>query len=183
ISPSGTEYAFPLYGGETPVDPDNIPVGVYVKSSQTGALLNDARIIIKDTTTAPWSEVVNQTLPSGHGVVSLAKDPGFDPTQYQISATVPDYQQVVPALFFRVTGPMSVVVEMEPLEGGPVDEDNTFLEFYVRDLDGNGISNAQVFVDGQLRWTNAQGWIQFEVTKNASYPYTVSKSGYVTIEG
>jgi len=164
-------------------DPDTSPVNVYVKSSQTGALLADARVIIKDTTTDPWSEVVNQTLPSGHGVVSLAKDPGFDPTQYQINVTVPGYHQVVPALFFRVTGPTNVVVEMEPLEGGPVDEDNTFLEFYVRDLDGNGISNAQVFVDGQIRWTNAQGWIQFEVTKNASYPYTVSKSGYVTIEG
>src|SRR5690606_20759782 len=146
ISPSGTEYAFPLYGGETPVDPDNIPVGVYVKSSQTGALLNDARIIIKDTTTAPWSEVVNQTLPSGHGTITLAKDPGFDPTQYQISVTVPGYQQVVPALFFRVTGPMSVVVEMEPLEGGPVDENNTFLEFYVRNLDDNPVSIGRAHV-------------------------------------
>ena len=169
---------------EPPItDPDTFPVNVYVKSSQTGALLADARVIIKDTTTDPWMEVVNQTLPSGHGAVSLAKDPGFNPTQYQISVTVPDYQQVVPALFFRVTGPTNVVVEMEPIEGGPVDEDNTFLEFYVRNLDGNPVSNAQVYVDGQLRWTNAQGWIQFEVAKNASYPYTVSKSGYVTIEG
>ena len=117
---------------EPPVtDPGTSPVNVYVKSSQTGALLADARVIIKDTTTDPWSEVVNQTLPSGHGVVSLAKDPGFDPTQYQISVTVPGYHQVVPALFFRVTGPTNVVVEMEPIEGGPVDENNTFLEFYV----------------------------------------------------
>ena len=182
-SPSGTRYVYPLYGGDTPVDPDNIPVVVYVKSTQTGALLNDARIIIKDTTTTPWSEVVNQTLPSGHGAVSLAKDPGFNPTQYQISVTVPGYQQVVPAHFFRVTGSMSVVVEMEPLEGGPVDEDNTFLEFYVRDLNGNGILNAQVYVGGQLRWTNAQGYTQFEVTKNTSYSYDVSKSGYATVRG
>jgi len=156
---------------EPPVtDPDTSPVNVYVKSSQTGALLADARVIIKDTTTDPWREVVNQTLPSGHGAVSLAKDPGFDPTQYQISVTVPGYHQVVPALFFRVTGPTNVVVEMEPIEGGPVDENNTFLEFYVRNLDGNPVSNAQVFVDGQIRWTNAQGWIQFEVPKNTSYP-------------
>jgi V8-like Glu-specific endopeptidase len=183
ISPQGTEYAYPLYADDTPVDPDNIPVVVYVKSTQTGALLNDARIIIKDTNTVPWSEVVNQTLPSGYDVVYLKKDPGFDPTQYQISVTVPGYQQVVPTHFFRVTGPMSVVVEMEPLEGGPVDEDNTFLEFYVTDLDGNPVSNAQVYVGGQLRWTNAQGYTQFEVAKNTGYSYDVSKSGYVTVRG
>jgi hypothetical protein len=31
--------------------------------------------------------------------------------------------------------------------------------------------------------TNAQGWTQFEVPKNAAYSYTVRKSGYATIEG
>ena len=166
-----------------PGDPGTFPVNIYVKSSQTGALLADAHIVVQDTTTDPWTEVVNQTLPSGHGTFSLAKDPGLHLTQYRIGATVPGYQQVVPALFFRVTGPTNVVVEMEPLEGGPVNEDNTFLEFYVRDLNANSISNAQVFVDGKMRWTNAAGYTQFEVAKNASYPYSVSKSGYVTIEG
>ena len=159
------------------------PVTVYVRNSQTGALLADAHIEIQDTTTDPWTEVVNQTLPSGHGTFSLAKDPGLHLTQYRIGATVPGYQQVVPALFFRVTGPTNVVVEMEPIEGGPVNEDNAYLEFYVRDLNANGIPNANVLVDGQLRWTNAQGYTQIEVAKNASYPYSVSKSGYVTIEG
>ncbi|MFA7122033.1 MAG: hypothetical protein WC277_11185 [Bacilli bacterium] len=158
-------------------------VTVYVRNSQTGALLADAHIEIQDTTTDPWTEVVNQTLPSGQGTISLAKDPGIHLTQYRIGVTVPGYQQVVPALFFRVVGPMNVVVEMEPVEGGPVNEDNAYLEFYVRDLNANGIANANVQVDGQLRWTNAQGYTQIEVAKNASYPYSVSKSGYVTIEG
>ena len=180
ISPQGREYAFPL-GGVAPGDSE--PVVIYVKSSQTGALLADAHIVIKDTRTAPWTEVVNQTLPSGQGSFYLPKDSGFNPSQYHISATVPGYKQVVPAHFFRVTGPMSVVVEMEPTEGGPDDEDNAFLEFYVRDLDGNGISNAQVYVGGQLRWTNAQGFTQVEVAKNTGYSYTVSKSGYVTVKG
>jgi hypothetical protein len=178
VSPNGNAYNI-LYPPSAP----SSSVTIYVKSSQTGALLADAHIVIQDTTTEPWTEVVNQTLTSGYGIISLAKDPGFNPTQYHISATVPGYQQVVPALFFRVTGPTDIVVEMEPLKGGPVNEDNTFLEFYVRDLNANGISNAQVFVDGQLRWTNAAGYTQIEVAKNASYPYSVSKSGYVTIEG
>lgn len=164
-------------------EPGGTPVKVYVRNSQTGALLADAHIEIQDTTTDPWTEVVNQTLTSGQGTISLAKDPGIHLTQYRIGVTVPGYQQVVPALFFRVVGPTNVVVEMEPVEGGPVNEDNAYLEFYVRDLNANGIPNANVLVDGQLRWTNAQGYTQIEVAKNASYPYSVSKSGYVTIEG
>ena len=164
-------------------DPGTSPVNVYVISSQTGALLADARVIIKDTTTDPWREVVNQTLTSGYGTFSLANDPAFNPTQYHITAILPGYEPVYSALFFRVTGTTNVVVEMEPIEGGPVDENKTFLEFYVRNLDDNPVSNAMVSVAGQTRWTNAQGWTQFEVAKNATYSYTTSKSGYATIEG
>ena len=100
-----------------------------------------------------------------------------------MSATVPGYQQVVPALFARVTGPTNIVVEMEPTAGGPEDPNNAYLEFYVRDIHANGIPNANVLVDGKTRWTNGQGYTQFEVAKNATYPYTVSKSGYMTIQG
>lgn len=182
ISSASTDYLW-LLDIEGTEDPDTSTVTVYVKNSQTGALLADSHIEIQDTTTDPWAEVVNQTLPSGQGIISLTKDPGIHFTQYHIDATVPGYQQVVPSLFFRVTGPTNVIVEMEPLTGGPEDENNTFLEFYVRDISANAIANANVKVDGQLRWTNAQGYTQFEVPKNASYPYSVSKSGYVTIEG
>ena len=162
---------------------DDPAVTVYVKNSQTGALISNTHIEIQDTTTDPWTEVVNQTIPSGQVTISLPKDTGIHPTQYRIGATVPCYQQVVPALFFRVTGPTNVIVEMEPIEGGPVNEDNAFVEFYVRDSAGNAVANANVQVDGQLRWTNAQGYTQFEVAKNASYPYVVTKTGYLTIEG
>ena len=174
-------YTYPLTSSAPPTESNTVTV--YVRNSQTGALLADAHIEIQDTTTEPWTEVVNQTLSSGQVTISLPKDSGIHFTQYRIGATVPGYQQVVPALFFRVTGPTNVVIEMEPVEGGPVNEDNAYLEFYVRDLNANGIPNANVLVDGQLRWTNAQGYTQIEVAKNASYPYSVSKSGYVTIEG
>jgi hypothetical protein len=158
-------------------------VTVYVQNSQTGALLANARLTIQDTTTDPWTEVVNQTLTSGTGTFSLPKDTGLHLTQYRIGATVPGYQQVVPALFARVTGPTNIVVEMEPTAGGPEDPNNAYLEFYVRDIHANGIPNANVLVDGKTRWTNGQGYTQFEVAKNATYPYTVSKSGYMTIQG
>lgn len=177
------EYYFLL--GQTPCAPiqDSSTVTIYIRNSQTGALLADAHIEIQDTTTDPWTEVANKTLTSGQGAISLAKDTGIHLTQYRIGATVPGYHQVVPGLFFRVVGPMNVVVEMEPLEGGPSDENNTFLDFYVRDISANAVANANVKVDGQLRWTNALGYTQFEVPKNASYPYSVTKTGYLTIEG
>lgn len=173
-------HLYPLSPG---FESTNNIVTIYIQNSQTGALLANANLIIQDTTTDPWTEVVNETLSSGQGSFSLPKDTGLHLTQYKVTATVPGYQQVVPALFARVTGPTNIVVEMEPTAGGPEDPNNAYLEFYVRDIHANGIPNANVLVDGKTRWTNGQGYTQFEVAKNATYPYTVSKSGYVTIEG
>ncbi len=169
--------------GSVPDDPYNSPVYVYVRNSQTGALLADATVIIKDTTTDPWTEVVNQTLPPGQGTFYLPNDPGSNPDQYYITALLPGYSDIYNGRFFRVAGPIYITVYMEPIEGGPADENNTILEFYVRDPDGNPISDAMVYVADEARWTNAQGWIRFEVPKNAAYTYTVRKFGYFTIEG
>src|SRR5690606_36893876 len=164
--------------GSFPDDPHNSPVFVYVRNSQTGALLADARAIIQDTRTDPWTEVINQTLPSGQGTFYLQNDPGDNPNQYYITALLPGYSDIYNGRFFRVAGPIYITVYMEPIEGGPVDENNTILEFYVRDLDGNPVSDAMVYVADEARWTNAQGWIRFEVPKNAAYSYTVRKFGY-----
>ena len=171
--------------GSIPDDPNNSPVYVYVRNSQTGALLADARVIIQDTRTDPWTEVVNQTLPSGQGTFYLPNEPGSSPNQYYITALLPGYNDIYNGRYFRVAGPIYIYIDMEPIEGGPVDENNTFLEFYVRDPDGNPVSDAVVSVSvaDQARLTNAQGWIQFEVPKNAAYSYTVRKTGYATIEG
>ncbi len=168
-----------------PDDPNSSPVYVYVRNAQTGALLADAIVIIKDARTDPWTEVVNQTLPSGQGTFYLANDPANNPNQYFITALVPGYSDIYNGRYFRVAGPIYIYIYMEPIEGGPVDENKTFLEFYVRDPDGNPVSDAVVSVSvvDVARLTNAQGWTQFEVPKNAAYSYIVRKSGYSTIEG
>ena len=171
--------------GSVPDDPHNSPVYVYVRNSQTGALLADARVIIQDTTTDPWTEVINQTLPSGQGTFYLPNEPDSSPNKYYITALLPGYNDIYNGRYFRVAGPIYIHIYMEPIEGGPVDENKTFLEFYVRDPDGNPVSDAVVSVSvaDEARLTNAQGWTQFEVPKNAAYSYTVRKSGYSTIEG
>ncbi len=171
--------------GTFPDDPYNSPVIVSVRNSQTGALLADARVIIQDTRTDPWTEVINQTLPSGQGTFYLPNDPGSNPNQYYITALLPGYNDIYNGKYFRVAGPIYIHIYMEPIEGGPVDENKTFLEFYVRDPDGNPVSDAVVSVSvaDEVRLTNTQGWTQFEVPKNAAYSYTVRKSGYATIEG
>ncbi len=171
--------------GSFPDDPNNSPVFVYVRNSQTGALLADACVIIQDTRTDPWTEVINQTLPSGQGTFYLPNEPDSNPDQYYITALLPGYNDIYNGRYFRVAGPIYIYIDMEPIEGGPVDENNTFLEFYVRDPDGNPVSDAVVSVSvaDKARLTNPQGWTQFEVPKNAAYSYTVRKSGYSTIEG
>jgi len=171
--------------GTIPDDPHNSPVIVYVRNSQTGALLADARVIIQDTITDPWTEVINQTLPSGQGTFYLPTEPDSSPTRYYITALLPGYNDIYNGKYFRVAGLIYIYIDMEPIEGGPVDENKTFLEFYVRNPDGNPVSDAVVSVSvaDEARLTNPQGWTQFEVPKNATYSYTVRKSGYATIEG
>jgi hypothetical protein len=171
--------------GTIPDDPYNSPVIVSVRNSQTGALLADARVIIQDTITDPWTEVINQTLPSGQGTFYLPTEPDSSPTRYYITALLPGYNDIYNGKYFRVAGLIYIYIDMEPIEGGPVDENKTFLEFYVRNPDGNPVSDAVVSVSvaDEARLTNPQGWTQFEVPKNAAYSYTVRKSGYATIEG
>ncbi|MFA7122211.1 MAG: hypothetical protein WC277_12080 [Bacilli bacterium] len=174
-------YTWPL--GSSGPTPTNATATVYVRSTQTGALISGANITIDDTTTDPWTEVANTTLASGTGAISLPKDTGLHFTQYKVTGSAPGYTQTVPALFFRLTGPTNVLVEMDPTSGGPVNATNTYLQFYVRDAAGNGIGAANVLVGDSLKYTNAQGYAQFEVPVNATYSYTVSKLRYTSVSG
>lgn len=152
-------------------------VNVYVKNSQTGALLADAHILIEGTPGVDnWTEYVNTTLPSGTGSYSL---PGM-PYQFRILAESPGYTSTG-YQYFRAGD--TVIVNLEPYIDAPTNESNTFLEFYIRDLNANPLGGATVEVGGQWLYSNNNGYARFEVAKNATYPYTVQKSGYMTISG
>lgn len=160
-----------------PGDPDVTSVTVYVRNSQTGALLAGAHILIEGTPGVDnWTEYVNTTLPSGTGSYSL---PGM-PYQFRILAESPGYTSTG-YQYFRAGD--TVIVDMEPYIDAPTNESNTFLEFYIRDLNANPLGGATVEVGGQWLYSNNNGYARFEVAKNATYPYTVQKSGYMTISG
>lgn len=179
VSAAGKSYIHnvsPL-GGDLPPDPSTSIVTVYIQNSQTGALLSDAHILIEGTpTTSDWVEYVNTTLPSGSGTYNL---PGM-PHQYRITATANGYTSAG-YQYFRAGD--TVIVEMEPYIDAPANESNTFLEFYIRDLNANSLGGATVAVEGQWLYSNNNGYARFEVPKNATYPYRVTKSGYMAIEG
>ncbi len=158
---------------------------VYVQSSQTGALLADADLSLLASTGGTEVEIINTTLPAGTATYTLQPTGGGlpNPDYYRAVATVPGYTQIVENHSFTLTGPHDVIIEMRPDSGGPTDPENCYLEFYVRDFSANGIASASIQCNSQFKQTNSAGYAVFEVAKNATYPYKVSKSGYVTIEG
>ena len=166
-------------GGPSPL------VTVYVRNSQTGALLADARLSILASAGGTETEIINTTLPGGTATYTLQPTGGGapNPDYYRAVATVPGFSQIIENHSFTLSGPHDVIIEMRPDTGGPTDPDRAYLEFYVRDLNANGIPSASVQCAGMIRQTNSKGYLVIEVAKNATYPYVVKKSGYVTIEG
>lgn len=176
------EYIYQEAGGAAPVAGS---VTVYVQNSQTGALLANANLAILAAAGGTETEIISTTLPGGTATYTLQPTGGGSPNPdyYRAVATVPGYTQIVENHSFTLNGPHDVIIEMRPDTGGPLDPDRAYLEFYVRDIHANPISSASVQCDGRIKTTNSQGYAVFEVAKNATYPYTVSKSGYMTIQG
>lgn len=173
-----------------PVDPDDPApdsgrVTVFIQNSQTGALLANANLAILASAGGTEVEIINATLPGGTATYTLQPTGGGipNPDYYRAVATVPGYSQIIENHSFTLNGPHDVIIEMRPDTGGPLDPDRAYLEFYVRDFSANGIAGASVQCNNQIKQTNSKGYAVFEVAKNATYPYVVKKSGYVTIEG
>lgn len=160
-------------------------VNVYVRNSQTGALLADAHIVISAIVDGEFHEVVNKTLPGGiyNGPLQPTGGGLPNPDYYRLIASADGYNAIMPYLDFEHGSATTLIVEMEPTSGGPEDDNKTFVEFYVRDMAANPISDATVTCGPYTLITNSAGYTQFKMPVNATYPYTVTKSGYVTIEG
>ena len=170
-----------LYTDEGSGGSTNATLTAFIRRSDTGALISDSHFRIVDTDTS--TEVINQTLPSGSGSFSIPKTVGFNPMHYSIQATADGFTQRIPALFFSITGDMQIAVEMDPVGGDPVTPENAYVQFFVRGAEDQIISSAAVLMNGIQRTTNSQGYVQFEVARNATYEYTVSKSGYIPVSG
>ena len=175
-----------LQGG----DPDLVATDpgvltIYVKSSQTGALLANANLAILASAGGTEVEIINATLPGGTGTYTLQPTGGGSPNPdyYRAVATVPGFSQIIENHSFTLSGPHDVIIEMRPDSGGPLDPERAYLEFYVRDLNANPIPAASIQCNNQIKQTNSAGYAVFEVAKNASHPWIAKRANYVTIEG
>lgn len=162
------------------------PVTIYVQNSQTGAAIANSRCIIDALVDGDYYPVVNRTEPSGIFSVTLQPTGGGSPNpdSYRLIASADGYINQVPEINFTVDEYItSIYCSLDPISGGPVDENKTFIDFFVRDMSANPITGATINFGGYTMITNSAGYAVLEVNKNATYTYTVSKSGYGSLTG
>lgn len=180
-------YAYPLGTIDTPDDPDEDPtVTVYIKNSQTGAIIANSNIVIDAFVNGEYYTVANRTEPSGIFSITLQPTGGGQPNPdgYRLIATADGYNNPMPEINFTVDDYKKYIYcLLDPIAGGPENENNTFIDFFVRDMSANPISGATVNFGGYTLITNSAGYTVFEVGKNSTYTYTVSKSGYGSLTG
>ena len=161
---------------------DKAAVTFQIRDARTGALIAGSTLQVKDVDADEI--LVNETLSSGRGTYYLPKDPGYNPSQYLVSASGgDDYQDR--GVFLRVTGSATINVDLQYI-GIDVDDptNNTLLHVYVWNTDSNGPSSSTyVQVGSVARITNIEGYARFEVPKNTQQSYTVSRSGFSTVTG
>jgi hypothetical protein len=154
---------------------DRATLTVYVKRSDTGALIDGATVVV----TGAGREIARGPAPGGIATISLPKTGNVE---YWLSVSAPGYTQTMPQLF-GIMQDISITVEMAPETPPPADPHNVHLQFNIRDYNQNPIDAATIEVSGTVRTTNAAGFARFEVPKNATHQYTVWKTGYLTVTG
>jgi hypothetical protein len=161
-------------------------VTIYVRNSQTGAAIANSRCIIDALVDGDYYPVVNRTEPSGIFSVTLQPTGGGmpNPDGYRLIASAEGYNNPMPEINFTVDEyTTSMYFYLDPIGGAPENENNTFIDFFVRDMSANPISGATVNFGGYTLITNSAGYTIFEVAKNKTYSWTVSKSGYGSLTG
>ncbi len=182
-NPNGRQYVYPLDAGSEPTTQP--AVTVYVRNSQTGAAIANSQIVIDALVDGDYYPVVNCTEPSGIFSVTLQPTGGGmpNPDGYRLIASADGYNNPMPEINFTVDEYTSIYCYLDPIAGGPLDENKTFIDFFVRDMSANPISGATVNFGGYTLLTNSQGYTVFEVDINKPYTWAVSKSGYGSLTG
>jgi hypothetical protein len=187
----GTNFTGSYEGESSPDDPGHDPgdtadVTVYIKNSQTGALIADANVVIDALVDGEYYPVTNRTEPSGIFTINLQPTGGGKPNPdgYRLIVTADGYNNPMPEINFTVDDyKQSIYCLLDPIAGGPVNENKTFIDFFVRDMTSNPISGATVKFGKYTLITNSAGYTVFEVDKNNNYSWTISKSGYGPLTG
>ncbi len=173
-------------GGDVSPTPTTNAVTVYIKNSQTGALIANSQIVIDALVDGEYYNVVNRTEPSGIFSITLQPTGGGQPNPdgYRLIVTADGYNNPMPEINFTVDDyKVSIYCLLDPIAGGPENENKTFIDFFVSDMYANPISGATVKFGKYTLITNSAGYTVFEVDKSNTYTWIVSKSGYGTLTG
>ena len=183
-NPYGREYSG-LLVSDKPGEPDGIPINIRVQNSQTGALLANSHITISASVNGEFHEVVNETIPAGTKTYYLQPTGGGlpNPDFYRLFVAAEGYNSIMPYNDFEADIPTTIYAYMNPIGGAPVNENKTFIDFYVRDLNAKPVSGATVKFGPYTLLTNSAGYTIFEVDKDTLYVWTVSKAGYESVTG
>ena len=166
--------------------PTESAITVYIKNSQTGALIANANVALDALVDGEYYPVTNRTEPSGIFTITLQPTGGGkpNPDSYRLIVTADGYNNPMPEINFTVDDYKNYIhCLLDPIAGGPVNENKTFIDFFVRDMSSNPISGATVKFGKYTLITNSAGYTVFEVDKNNNYSWTVSKSGYGPLTG
>jgi hypothetical protein len=174
ISVFGENTSPPFYWLVSPTTSIPSHTTVYIRDSQTGALIPGARVVISDAA-SPMTEVVNQTLPDGTDSFSL---PRADNLRYHASATASGYTLLSPILFGVPEGGTTIILWMAPdtPPDVPTDPEKSMLYGYIL-TQGNQqpISGATVSLDGYgSTTTSSTGFYLFNNIDPGQYTITAS---------
>lgn len=175
---------------EIPVDPDDpatFPVTVYVKNSQTGALLANAQININEYGTGTW---YNTTAEWGWTTVELPAG------NYEFYAEYDGFTQVAPGRLTVNEAAENIVILLQP-DSPPAPTGNITLQIwanYGESGDGRryGVPGAEItvtglagegmsFSSGNLT-ANNDGFVTVTAPGNSTYSVYASRVGYLSGE-
>ncbi len=155
-------------------------VTFYFMDSKTGALIPNVNLTLKESFIGN-SEVINGTYDYSVTVNNLN-----DLEVYTYTASRAGYVTVNGYVYYPPAGKETTVyVYMIPIEQ-PSDANNSIISFKVTTDFGDYViplSDAAVTLNGETKLTNYQGYVSFEVPKNDTYSYIVSKNGYFSKSG
>lgn len=156
-------------------DPGTSPVTIYIRNSQTGALLTNASLSILAATGGTETEIINATLPGGTGTYDLEK---ADYLKYHATATAPGYTLLSPILFGVPEGGTTIILWMAPdaPPDVPTEPEKSMLYGYILTQGSQQpISGATVSLDGYgSTTTSSTGFYLFNNVTPGSYSISAS---------
>ncbi|AIY91120.1 DUF5658 family protein [Geoglobus acetivorans] len=181
---------YPAIGGLDYVQLTDIPrpsttttttsVKFYFLDAETGSLLDNVNFTLQESFIGN-SEVINGTYDYSVTVNNLN-----DLEVYTYTASRTGYEVATGNVYYPPAGKETTVyVYLTPIKT-PSSSNNSIITFrVVSDFAGYQIAvvDAAVILNGQTKLTNAQGYVSFEVPKNQTYSYLVSKDGYFSKAG